>query len=286
MYNPNDKPVFTVPPLACDAHFHIFGPRAKYPLMGEQRNPCPDDNLPDYKQYRKILGLQRGVIVQPSNYSGDNSCTLDMVAALGAENYRAIVDITEDVSDADLERLHSCGVRGVRINTKPIQPLTPGLAEEVAKRTKAMEPVCKRMGWSIDYLFADWLTFEMIPYLEKVRVPFTIAHIGMNKGCHGVTSGGFKKLLGFLRNGEGYCWIKLTAPYRCSLHPKYADIVPLAQEVIAAAENRIIWGSDIPHMGWMDSDSIHLFNMLRDCAPDEKTRNRILVDNPAALYGL
>ena len=285
MSTSNDKPSFVVPPLACDAHFHIFGPLAKYPLVGEQRNPFPGDNEESYREYCKILGLQRGVIVQPSNYSGDNSCTLDAVAALGAENYRAIVDITPEITDAELERLHEQGVRGVRINTKPIQPLTKGLPELVAKRTAAIEPICKRMGWSIDYLFADWLTCEMIPYLEKVRVPFSIAHIGMNKGCHGTSTGGFRKLVDFLRLGEGYCWIKLTAPYRCSLDPNYADIVPLAQEVIAAAENRIIWGSDIPHMGFMDSNSIQLFNLMRDFAPDEKTRNRILVDNPAELYG-
>lgn len=285
MYNPNDKPAFTVPPLACDAHFHIYGPLEKYPLVGEQRNPFPGDTLEDYKQYCRILGIQRGVIVQPSNYSGDNSCTIDSVAALGTDNFRAVVDITPEITDAELERMHEVGVRGVRINTKPIQPLTKGLAEQLVARIKATEPICKRMGWSIDFLFADWLTCEMIPHLDKVRVPFSIAHIGMNKGCHGITSGGFRKLIEFLRLGEGYCWIKLTAAYRCSLDPNYADIVPLAQEVIAAAPGRILWGSDAPHMGFMDSDSIQLFNIMKDFAPDEKTRNRILVDNPAELYG-
>ena len=119
-----------------------------------------------------------------------------------------------------------------------------------------------------------------------MRVSFTIAHIGMNKGCHSTTAGGFRKLVEFLKNGEGYCWIKLTAPYRCSLKTEdYADIVPLAQEVIDAAPNRVLWGSDIPHLGFTWTDSMQLFNLLKQYAPDEKIRNRILVDNPADLYG-
>jgi predicted TIM-barrel fold metal-dependent hydrolase len=207
-----------------------------------------------------------------------------MISSLGADACRAVADVEEDITDVELERLHASGVRAIRINTPPIQPLTHGLVEETVRKISVMEPKCRRMGWSIDFLFADWLTCEMIPYLDKMRVPFTLAHIGMNKGCHSTTSGGFRKLVDFLQNGEGYCWIKLTAPYRCSLDPNYADIVPLAQEVIAAAPDRVIWGSDIPHMGFADSNSIQLFNLLMEYAPDEKDRKRILVDNPAVLY--
>lgn len=284
MFNPNEKPAYEAPAMACDAHLHIFGKPYEYPYKAELRYKPPIATVDEYKVLANILGIKRMVLVQPSAYGRDNSCQLDAAEQLGMDVCRVIVDIDENISDSELEELHRRGARGVRINVNPVQPLTSGLADMLIPRIKIMEKRCMEIGWNLDFLFPDWLTAEMIPHLSKLRVPFTIAHIGMNKGCHGTSSLGFRKLIDLMKNGDGFCWIKLTASYRISNNPDYSDVIPLAQAVIDAAPERIIWGSDYPHVSFMQHDSIKLFNLLERIAPEEKMRRSILVDNPARLY--
>lgn len=284
MFDPRDKCAFIPPEMSCDAHLHIFGDPAVYSYGPELRYQPEIYSAEDYRQVRNHLHLRRAVFVQPSCFGMDNRCQLDAVAKFGLADSRAVVDIADDISDLELAELHQKGARGVRINVNPIHPLKAGLAESLLPRIKRMESRCQELGWSIDFLFPDWLTTEMIPHLAKLKVNFTLAHIGMNKACNGVTSAGYQKLIGLLQSGEGYCWIKLTAPYRISLDPDYSDVVPLAQGVIAAAPNRVIWGSDYPHASFGQHNTVKIFNMLLRYAPDPQIRQRILVDNPAELY--
>jgi predicted TIM-barrel fold metal-dependent hydrolase len=167
----------------------------------------------------------------------------------------------------------------------PIKSLTPGLADKLLPRIKKMELRCKEIGWTMDFLFPDWLTAEMMPNLRKLRVPFSIAHIGMNRANKGICTEGFNKLLDTLKFGDGFCWIKITAAYRISDRPDYLDVIPMAQAVVEAAKNRIIWGSDYPHLSFGEHSTIRLFNLLHKIAPDEETRRLILAENPAKLYG-
>jgi predicted TIM-barrel fold metal-dependent hydrolase len=280
----SEKPIFKSPELACDSHFHIFGSPDKYKYEAELRYEPPIADADAYLALAKILGIKRMVLVQPSAYGQDNSCQLDAAEQLGKDSCRVIVDIDENISDTELEKLHSRGARGVRINVNPIKPLTPGLSDILLPRIKKMELRCKEIGWTMDFLFPDWLTAEMMPNLRKLRVPFSIAHLGMNRADKGVHTDEFNDLLDTLKYGEGFCWIKITAAYRISVQPDYIDVIPMAQAVIGAAKNRIIWGSDYPHLSFGEHSTVKLFNLLHEIAPDEETRRLILVENPARLY--
>lgn len=286
MFDPKtDRPAFAAPAKACDAHFHIFGDPAKYPYGSELRYQPAIATADDYAVFRDLVGIERMVMVQPSCFGKDNSCQLDAAAQFGVENCRVIIDAEDSVSDRELAELHKRGARGIRINVKPIEPLTAGLAGRILPRIKLWEQRCRELGWTLDFLFPDWLTTEMVPQLDKLRVPFTIAHMGMNKGCNGTTSAGFRAVRDLAAHGEGYCWIKLTAAYRISTDPDYNDVIPLAQELLDAAPGRVIWGSDYPHASFGQHNTVKLFNLLGRIAPDEALRERVLVHNPAELYG-
>jgi len=283
----HDKPTFQIPKHACDAHFHIFGNPERYPYVGKKdlRYAPQIKEAEDYLLFGNAAGFERTVLVQPSCFGKDNSCQLDAAKLYGLENSRVIVDLEDDCSDAELDELSKRGACGIRINVRPIEPLTAGLAERLLPRIALWEKRCQEIGWMLDFLFPDWLTTEMIPHLEKIRVPFTIAHMGMNKACNGVSSEGFQRLLGLVSNGEGYCWIKITAPYRISTNPEYRDVVPMAQAMLKAAPNRLLWGSDFPHASFEQHNTMRIFNLIEQYAPEEALRNQLLVKNPAELYG-
>lgn len=285
MFDPKiDKPVIKVPAHACDSHFHIFGDPQKYPYGSELRYQPGIHSADDYAIFRNLIGLERAVLVQPSCFGTDNSCQLDAAKQFGLKNSRVVVDLDDNVTDSELANLSAAGACGIRINVKPIQPLTAGLAESLIPRIKLWEKRCQEIDWSIDFLFPDWLTTEMIPVLSKLRCNFTIAHMGMNKGCNGCSSEGFQKLMNLVSNGEGFCWIKLTAAYRISLDPDYQDVVPMARALLEAAPNRIIWGSDFPHASFTQHNTVKLFNLLAQIAPEPYLLEKVLVDNPAELY--
>jgi 2-pyrone-4,6-dicarboxylate lactonase len=280
-------PAFRAPPLSCDAHFHVFGPAERYPARDPKlRYKLPLAPLPDYLQLAGELGFERFVFVQPSAYARDNACMLDAMREVGPACCRGIVDIDEDAPDGELEKLHGIGVRGVRINVSPVHPREPGLAERLLPRVKKFEPRFRELGWQLDFLLPGWLTEEMMPVLAGLKVDFTLAHMGMFLARDGVNQPGFQKLLGLLRNGEGRCWVKFTGTYRMSQVPGFTDVAPMARALIEAAPDRVIWGSDYPHISFADKvGSIELFNLLATWAPDEATRRKILVDNPAKLFG-
>jgi len=280
-------PAFRAPPGACDAHFHVFGPESRYPYRDPKlRYKPPLAPLDEYLALAAKLGIERFVFVQPSAYGRDNDCMLDAMREVGTARCRGIVDLDEDAPDAELARLNGLGVRGVRINVSPVHPLEPGLADRLLPRINRLEPRCAELGWSLDFLLPGWLTQEMMGRLAKLKVDFTLAHMGMFLARDGVAQPGFQQLLGVLRNGDGRCWVKLTGVYRMSQAPGFADAAPLARALAATAADRLIWGSDDPHVSFADkAGSVSLFNLLGTWIPDEGTRRKVLVDNPAMLYG-
>lgn len=283
------EPGFTPPPLACDAHFHVFGPPDRYPYgtgsSEKLRYAPPLAPLEDYRLLARRLGIQRFVFVQPSAYGRDNACMLDAMREVEAP-CRGIVDVDEDVADAELERLHAAGARGVRINTSPVKPFASGYAATLLPRIERLEARCAEIGWSLDFLLPGWLTLELMGTLRRLRVDFTLAHMGMFLARDGVGQPGFRQLLDLLRHGEGRCWVKLTGVYRMSAVPGFSDAAPMAEALVAAAADRLVWGSDYPHLSFADRvGSIELFNLLGRLVPDGATRRKILVDNPARLYG-
>ena len=149
---------------------------------------------------------------------------------------------------------------------------------------------CAEIGWSLDFLAPGWLTRELFnTTLKTLPVDFSIAHMGMFLAKDGVQQPGFQELLDFLRHGQseggGRCWVKLTGVYRMSTAEGFADTAPFARALAEVAPDRLIWGSDYPHLSFERVSSIGLFNLLGQWFPDEALRRRVLVDNPATLYG-
>jgi 2-pyrone-4,6-dicarboxylate lactonase len=281
------NPDFKSPPLGCDAHFHVFGPAGRYPCnQSDLRYVPPLAPLADFLALSKRLGLERFVFVQPSAYGRDNRCMLDAMREAGMQKCRGIVDIDENAPDAELARLNALGVRGVRINVPPVKSPEEGFAATLLPRIERLSARCAEMGWQLDFLTPGWLTGELMPTLRKLNVDFTIAHFGMFPAKDGVSQPGFRELLDLLRHGDGHCWVKLTGVYRMSVAEGFADVAPLAQALIDAAPDRLIWGSDYPHLSFADKvGSVDLWNLLGSWAPSAATRKKILVDNPQRLFG-
>jgi len=278
-------PDFRAPPGSCDAHFHVFGSGERYPYSADLRYKPPLAPLEDYLELARHLGIERYVFVQPSAYGRDNACMLDALRAVGNQ-CRGIVDIDENISDAELDHLNRLGVRGVRVNVNPIKPAEPGFSRTMLARIERLDQRCSEIGWMLDFLTPGWLTQELLPKLKKLKVKFTVAHMGMFLARDGVKQPGFQQFLDFLRNEPGQCSVKLTGVYRMSVAPGFTDADPLARALIETVPDRLIWGSDYPHLSFADKvGSVELFNLLGRWAPDEATRRKILVDNPARLFG-
>jgi len=270
---------------ACDSHFHVFGPEDRYPHSPDLRYKPPQAPLEDFLTHSGKLGIERYVFVQPSAYGRDNACMLDAMRSVGPQRCRGIVDVDEDIADAELESMHALGVRGVRINVNPVKPAEPGFSKNILGRIKKLDARCAELGWMLDFLTPGWLTRELIPTMKKLASPFSVAHLGMFPAREGVKQPGFREFLDF-HSRHPSCWVKLTGAYRFSTDPQFKDSIPLARALITAAPRRAIWGSDYPHLSFADKvTSERLFALLGEWAPDEATRRRILEDNPEKCFG-
>ena len=284
LHKEEGAPDFKAPLKSCDAHFHVFGAAERYPYGADLRYKPPHAPLEHYLELARHLGIERYVFVQPSAYGRDNTCMLDALRAVG-DRCRGIVDIDENAPDGELDRLNRLGVRGVRVNVNPIKPPEPGFSKTMLARIGRLDARCAELGWMLDFLTPGWLTEELLPTLSKLKVSFTVAHMGMFLARDGVKQAGFQRFLDFLRKGPGRCWVKLTGVYRMSVTPGFKDADPLARALIDTVPDRLIWGSDYPHLSFADKvGSVELFNLLGRWAPDEGTRHKILVDNPAQLF--
>ncbi len=265
--------------MNCDSHFHVFGPAERYPYAGELRYKPPHAPLGEYLSHIRKLGFERHVFVQPSAYGRDNACMLDAMREVGLARCRGIVDIDEDAPDAEFERLDAAGVRGVRVNVNPIKPPEPGFSKAMVPRISRLDDRCSRLGWMLDFLTPGWLTRELIPMLAKLKCRYTVAHMGMFLAKDPLPV----DFVEFVQRTEN-CWVKLTGVYRISTAPGFADAAPLAQALISAAPDRVIWGSDYPHLSFGHVQTDALFALLKSWAPQESVRRRILSDNPARLF--
>jgi predicted TIM-barrel fold metal-dependent hydrolase len=278
------------PSLSCDCHLHVFGDPVTYPYSAERRNSPPAMPLAEYMagylDFARLCGIERMVFTQPSTYGRDNTCMLDAIKMCGG-NALGIVDIDENASDAELARLNSAGVVGIRFNLgPPNRPRESGLMEKHLARLLRLDARCAEIGWQLDILTPSWLIIDMLDVYRKMKSNFTLAHFGMFLARDGGQQPGLLKMIDFLRNDGERCYMKLTAPYRMSTAPAYADSTVIAKALIAAAPERIIWGSDYPYLSHSDKvNSIDLFDLIAQWIPDAATRQKILVDNPAKLFG-
>ena len=285
-FNLDEKVAFTAPANACDAHFHVFGSAEQYPYGSDNlRYAPPGAPLSEYLRLAAHLGLTRYVFVQPSAYGRDNRCMLDAMQQVGVAHCRGIVDIDENAPDALLAEMDATGVRGVRINYSPIHPFEAGLAQKMTPRIERLAARCAELGWHLDFLLPGWLTAELMPLMKSLTLPFSMAHMGMNLGKDGVDAPGFQALLELVNHGDRNAYVKLTGIYRMSKVPQFTDADPLARALMQAAPDRLIWGSDYPHLSFGEHSSVELFNLLARWTDDEKIRKMILTDNPQRLFG-
>lgn len=281
------EPAFAAPANACDAHFHVFGPAEKYPYGTDIRYKPPYEPLEAYLKLARRLGFVRYVFVQPSAYGFDNSCMLDAMRALDAGIRRGIIDLDESkTNDKELADLNALGVRGIRVNVSPVRKPEAGLADSMKPRIARLAKLCEEIGWHLDFLTPGWLVGELMPVLRELPVEFSVAHMGLFAAKDGPQQPGFQEFLKLAGDGSKRCWVKLTGIYRFSTTPNFDDVKPIAQALMAAVPDRLIWGSDFPHLSFHDRvGTIQLYNLLGEWALDASMRKRILADNPARLFG-
>jgi len=276
------SPSFNLPTKACDTHAHVFGPQCQYPYAPNRSYTPSDAPVGAYLHLHQRLGIERGILVQPSIYGTDNQLHLDSLnyIRMQGKDYKGIAVVAANVSEAELDTLADSGYCGGRMNL-----LFKGGIEwrdivKLADRFAARD-------WHLQFL-VDVSNFEHIESRVKaLPVPVVFDHMGHMDCERGIQNNGFQALLKLLRDGRA--WVKLSGAYRNTheMQPPYLDIQPFAQSLIEANSERCIWGSDWPHphiSKAMPNDG-ELLDLLFKWAPDETTRNRILVDNPANLYG-
>ncbi|HYC44448.1 MAG TPA: amidohydrolase family protein [Burkholderiales bacterium] len=282
MHDENIEPAYRAPPGACDTHFHVFGPIERYPASSARYEP-PRAPLEGYLKLARKLGIERFVFVQPSAYGTDNRYMLESMAQVNAP-CRGIVDIDEDAPDELIESLHLQGVRGVRINTSPIAPYDAGRPQALEKRVRTLERRTRHLGWMLEFLGPSWLTRAMMPLMRELEMDYILCHIGMFLAKDGPQQPGFREMIELANTGR--CWLKLTAAYRFSTAPDFPGAKEMVQTLVNAVPERLIWGSDHPHLSFADKvGSIELYNLLGEWIPDEGLRRKVLTDNPARLFG-
>ena len=271
-------PRLSAPPGSTDCHFHIFGPESRYPYVAERRFTPPDVSTDDFERVCRQLGIERGVLVQPSGYGFDNARLLDAAAAMTLPT-RLVVVLPLDAPDAEWQRHHDAGARGLRmIATQP-----GGLGLDELERAGAR---MAELGWNIQLLVNPEQLLAAEERLARLPCPVVIDHMAHCPAAGGVGQAPFQALLRLLRGGRA--WVKLSAGYHLSKEPPpYADLLPLVHALVEARPDRLVWASDWPHvtMTNMKLDSTALFDLLLDWVPDEALRRDVLVRNPEALYG-
>lgn len=285
---------FAVPPNACDCHVHVFDP-AHFPYAAKRVYTPPAASVNDLIALQAALRMDRVVIVQPSVYAADNSCTLDAVRRLG-KRARAVAVIDKTTTKTALDEMAAIGVRGIRLNLNT----TPSgeIDAEGSKRTldTAAEQIAGR-GWHIQFYTRPHVIAALKSQIEQLPFPVVFDHFGGPKAKDGPNQPGFTELLELVKSGKAY--VKISGAYRISEKaPDFVDATPMAQALIAANPDRIVWGSDWPHpdssfgVGRSLSEIAPPFpvddglvlNQIARWSPDPAIWQKILVDNPARLY--
>jgi D-galactarolactone isomerase len=263
---------------ACDTHIHIYDPR--FAARPGGLLPKIPATVADYEAVMRRLGLDRCIVVQPSAYAFDNSCTEAAIAALGHDRARGVAMIRPDVTDAELERLDDAGFRGARFHVgwaggslwADLALLAPRLAD---------------LGWQASVQFNGRELPEHFERLNTLPCALVIEHAGKFDPVATPDEPGFGLLKRLIDNR--HTWVKVSEPYAVSRSgpPDYADFSVLAAALISHAPERAIWASNWPHPSVTDAlpDDRDLLDLLRRWAPDQSVRKRVLADNAAALFG-
>jgi predicted TIM-barrel fold metal-dependent hydrolase len=292
---PSTSVNFAVPEHACDCHTHIFGDPARFPLFAG-RTYTPEQALPaEMSHLHAALHMQRVVIVTPSVYGTDNSCTLYGMKARGS-NARGVAVIDEKTPASERERLRKAGFRGMRLNLATAGQTDPTIARG---RFQIAAGQARSVQWHVQMFTSLAVIAGIRDLVIASGIPVVFDHFGGLDASLGLDQPGFRELVELVRSGTAY--VKVSGAYRASTHgPDYADVAPFAKALIAANADRVLWGSDWPHPDTTSGhgaqtatevspllriDDGRLLNQLAVWAPDAAVRKKILVDNPARLYG-
>jgi D-galactarolactone isomerase len=271
-------PAYKLPLNACDCHMHFY--HSRYPLTANVIRRSDDATVEEYRKLQKRTGSTRTVVVTPSAYGTDNSASLDGMAELGAANARGVAVVIPSVTDEELKRLHGLGIRGIRFNLA-----TPGTTT-----IEMVEPLARRvgpLGWHVQmHMTADQIVAAEAMW-PRLALPIVFDHMGRIPKAAGVNHPAFKILAAGVTGGR--MLIKISGAYMdtTSGAPTYADSVVLAKAFVAAAPERILWGSDWPHpteAADKKPNDATLVDLLPQIAPDAAVLTQILVSNPAKLY--
>ena len=272
-------PQLRAPADSCDCHMHSYDDR--FPAAANAILRPPNATVEDYRLLQRRIGTSRTVIVTPSTYGTDNRPSLDAATKLGT-SARVVAVVDDTVTDAELKRLAGLGVRGIRFN----------LVQRGATSLEMLEPLANRvhdLGWHVQiHMLGDQIV-QIEDLLLRLPTPIVFDHLGRIPQPAGVDHPSFGVILGLVDKGRA--WVKVSGAYHDTKvgPPGYADTSAVGKAFVKAAPERMVWGSDWPHPTVKDiankPDDAILFDLLADWAPDERTLRRVLVDNPASLYG-
>jgi len=274
------RPRYTAPPDACDSHLHIYDPR--FEMAWPNLRAVTDASVVQYRLLQQRIGTTRAIVVQPAAYGTDNEVTLDAVAQLGIDKARGIAVVHPTVTDTELVAMNKGGIRGLRFSLH--EPRTAITSVEM------IEPLAHRahrLGWHVQLHLRGEQIVALAELIRKLPGTIVIDHMGRLPQPEGIRHPAFQVLRELLDAGR--TWVKLSAPYLDTQTgpPRYADLRPVARALLEQAPERCVWGSDWPHPTEPTAkpDDAALFDLVQEWHPAEETRKRILVDNPAKLYG-
>ena len=282
--NPS-MPKLKAPPNSCDCHCHVFGPTDRFPYVANRQYTPPESTLEDYIKLLDRLGIDRTVLVQPSIYGTDNAAHEDAIRRLKGRA-RGVAVVNSSIPDEEIARLHEAGFRGVRFNLIHTGGSTS--LEHLEHLARRVAP----FGWHVQLYLRGRILSDIEARLAALPTPIVIDHLGHMDAGQDIRQPGFQALLRLLDKGR--CWVKLC-PYRFdpSGFP-YANAMPFARALNEAAPERLVWGTDWPHPdvpgtregenGPMPDDGT-LLDALGEWFAERPTIERILVTNPARLYG-
>jgi len=274
---PISAPRLPTPPGACDTHMHIYEPG--YALRDGAPHASQPGTLNHYLEVKKKLGLTRTVIVQPSGYGTDNTCTLEAMAKLG-ETARGVAIVDTEAPDAEIERLTKRGIRGIRYHMRGGAVLGWDTLARMAARVAPF-------GWHVQLQCESKEIGEHGAILRKLPCDLVIDHMVRFEAATPETDKDWRAVMEFLAGGR--CWIKLSGPYYGSKSgpPLYEDKARIAKALIKAAPERMVWATNWPHPSYKKNfpDEGKLLDLVADWTQDEALRKKILVTNPAKLYG-
>ncbi|MEE8628495.1 amidohydrolase family protein [Methylobacterium ajmalii] len=275
--HPRGPTRFTVPAGAVDTHAHVIGLPPAYPFVAARSYTPPEAAAGSYLAMLDATGMTHGVLIQVSVHGTDNRLMVETLRA-HPRRLRGIAVVPLGLPETELASLKEAGVVGLRLNVL----YGGGVGFEAVEAYGAL---CREMGWHLQFLIDARSLPPLAGRLSRLPVPFCIDHMGHFPTSCGVGDEGFRTLVSLVRDGA---WVKLSGAYRNSVAgPPYADTVPFARALHQAAPERCVWGSDWPHVAhWGPMMNVRdLLDLLAEWVPDEADRHRVLVENPARLYG-